>query len=78
MFIENESVTRTCYEIVQTMAEHDKPFTDGKLIEECMMQPVNDLCPEVIFLEVSVFQQVQLCVENRTRGEYSATDTRES
>ena len=46
MFVENESVTRTSYKKVQMMAEHGKPLTDGKLIKVCMMQAVNDLCPE--------------------------------
>ena len=75
MFVGNESVTRTSYKIVQTMTE-----LDGKLIKECMMQAINDLCPEKadLFWKYQSFNKFS-CVENRrTRGEYNATDTRES
>ena len=45
-FAENESFTRTSYKIMHKMAERGKLFTDGNFIKECMMEAVNDLCPE--------------------------------
>ena len=74
MFVENESVTRTSYKIVKTMVQYGKPFTDGKLIEECMIQAVNE---SQFVWKYQSFNKFS-CAENRTLGEYSVTDTRES
>ncbi|XP_029639706.1 general transcription factor II-I repeat domain-containing protein 2-like [Octopus sinensis] len=45
-FVENESIIRVRCKIVNKLAERGKPFTDGNFIKECMMEAVNDLCPE--------------------------------
>ncbi|XP_076372709.1 general transcription factor II-I repeat domain-containing protein 2-like isoform X1 [Tachypleus tridentatus] len=55
-FAENESVTRTSYKIVHRMAEQGKPFTDGNIIKECMMEAANELCPE----KANFFENISL------------------
>ncbi|XP_076354147.1 general transcription factor II-I repeat domain-containing protein 2 isoform X1 [Tachypleus tridentatus] len=67
-FAQNESVTRTSYKIVHRMAERGKPFTDGNIIKECMMEAANELCPEDIFMEVHKTLQDYNLQWNQLRG----------
>ena len=41
MFAENESATRIRFKIVHMIAKRGKPFTDGSVIKECMMEAEN-------------------------------------
>ena len=60
---ENESITRASYKIVNRMVERGKPFTDGKLIKECIIEAVNDLCPE----KASLFENISLSASTVVR-----------
>ena len=43
---ENEALTRASYKVAYVLAKRGKPFTDGRLIKECLMEVVEELCPE--------------------------------
>ena len=62
-FVDNESITRASYKIVNELAERGKPFTDGNFIKECMMEAVNDLCPE----KANLFGSISLSASSVVR-----------
>ncbi|XP_078084146.1 general transcription factor II-I repeat domain-containing protein 2-like [Mustelus asterias] len=43
---ENEALTRASYKLAYGLAKRGKPLTDGDLIKECIMEAVEELCPE--------------------------------
>jgi hypothetical protein len=38
------------YKVAYVLAKKGKPFTDGNIIKECMMEAVTELCPEKLNL----------------------------
>lgn len=53
---ENESVTMASYKVAYALAKKGKPFTDGELIKDCLMEVVAELCPE----KMNLFKQISL------------------
>ena len=45
---ENESITNASYKVAYILVKRGKPFTDGELVKECMLEVVQELCPEMI------------------------------
>ena len=43
---ENKALTMASYKVAYGLAKRGKPFTDRCLIKECMMEVVEELCPE--------------------------------
>ncbi|GLV33227.1 hypothetical protein CBL_08395 [Carabus blaptoides fortunei] len=53
---EQETVTIASYEICNILAKHQKPFSDGNLVKECIETAVNIICPE----KKKVFSNISL------------------
>uniref|UniRef100_A0AAG5DQE7 SPIN-DOC-like zinc-finger domain-containing protein n=1 Tax=Anopheles atroparvus TaxID=41427 RepID=A0AAG5DQE7_ANOAO len=45
---DNESVTNASYKVAYILAKRGKPFTDGELVKECMLEVAQELCPEML------------------------------
>jgi len=43
---ENEALTLVSYKLAYILAKRGKPFTDGDIIKECMLEAVAELCPK--------------------------------
>ncbi|CAI6349474.1 unnamed protein product [Macrosiphum euphorbiae] len=44
----NEAATKTSFRISHLLAKRGKAFSDGSLIKECIIQAVEEICPERI------------------------------
>ncbi|XP_078271885.1 general transcription factor II-I repeat domain-containing protein 2 isoform X1 [Rhinoraja longicauda] len=42
----NENITKASYEVAMLIAKHGKPFMEGEFIKDCVMQMVENICPE--------------------------------
>uniref|UniRef100_A0AAG5DSR4 SPIN-DOC-like zinc-finger domain-containing protein n=1 Tax=Anopheles atroparvus TaxID=41427 RepID=A0AAG5DSR4_ANOAO len=45
---DNESVTNASYKVAYILAKRGKPYTDGELVKECMLEVAQELCPEML------------------------------
>ena len=43
---ENESLTKVSYRVAYILAKSGKPFTDGEVVKECLLEVSEELCPE--------------------------------
>lgn len=43
---ENESLTKASYKVAYVLAKSGKPFTDGEVVKECLLEVAEELCPE--------------------------------
>ena len=41
----NKATKVTYYKPLYIIAQHGKPFTDDKIMKECLMEAANQLCP---------------------------------
>ncbi|XP_076064373.1 general transcription factor II-I repeat domain-containing protein 2-like [Oratosquilla oratoria] len=53
---ENETSTRASYKVAYVLAKKGKPFTDGSIIKECIVEAAGELCPE----KVNLFKMISL------------------
>lgn len=53
---ENESLTLVSTKVAYLLAKKGKPFMDGNIVKECMMEAVGVLCPE----KVKLFKSISL------------------
>ena len=42
----NESLTRASYKVAYVLAKHGKPFADGEIVKDCLLEAVDELCAE--------------------------------
>ena len=42
----NESLTKAGYKVAYVLAKSGKPFTDGEIVKECLLEIAEELCPE--------------------------------
>ena len=43
---ESETLTKASYRVAYVLAESDKPFTDGEVAKECLLEVSEERCPE--------------------------------
>ena len=43
---QNESITRASFKVAYILAKNGKPFTDGEIAKNCLLEIVDELCPE--------------------------------
>ncbi|PNF38074.1 hypothetical protein B7P43_G18375, partial [Cryptotermes secundus] len=60
---ENEALTLVSYNVTYVLAKKGKPFTDGNIIKECMMEAVTELCPE----KLNLFKMISFAPNNVAR-----------
>ena len=53
---ENETSTRASYKVAYALAKKGKPFTDGSIIKECIVEAAGEVCPE----KVNLFKMISL------------------
>ena len=53
---ENETSTRASYKVAYVLATKGKPFTDGSIIKECIVEAAGEVCPE----KVNLFKMISL------------------
>ncbi|XP_023211754.1 general transcription factor II-I repeat domain-containing protein 2-like [Centruroides sculpturatus] len=53
---ENESLTLVSLKVAYLLAKEGKPFMDGNIVKECMMEDAGELCPE----KLQLFKMISL------------------
>ncbi|KAL3855451.1 hypothetical protein ACJMK2_014662 [Sinanodonta woodiana] len=43
---ENELLKKASYKVAYVLAKSGKPFTDGEVVKECLLEVAEELCPE--------------------------------
>ena len=43
---ENKSLTKVSYKVAYVLAKCGKPFTDGGIVKNCLLEVAEELCPE--------------------------------
>ena len=43
---ENESLIKASYRVTYVLAKSGKPFTNGEVVKECLLEASEELCPE--------------------------------
>ncbi|KAL4127519.1 hypothetical protein QTP88_011686 [Uroleucon formosanum] len=59
----NEAATKASFRISHLLAKRGKAFSDGSLIKECIIQAVEEICPE----RIDTFKNISLSANTVTR-----------
>lgn len=60
---ESSSLVKAGLQISKLIAEHNKPFTDGEFIKNCILAAVNEICPD----KIKNFQDISLSARTVVR-----------